>query len=581
MLKLIKTFNYLLKTTIVNNPPQGGITLEQPEELTVLTTPNTLPVQSEKPNITAMLSCYCGGNIPNNSNNNTHRQISDIVIDWGGLRALQVPPKIAPILENDRLVVYAFIKEPLFDTKITVRGMRGGSGDVFTQIYDFRPASKTTGKMLQSITARKLIRLLESGKMSQQDILNSGVVLDSTWHNSLSSGTAQGKKSEVLPLSLKFGVLSKNTHFELATKKKTTTTAVMATPKTPNPQTSAPPAPLGKGGGVKRKPLKTFGFEEKKNLSEKMNALQPEKYPGLLNIIKEANPHINKDDPEIEIDLDAMDNITLFRIEQYVKSCLPTSRPVKKRKSQQDKPSPAVKRSKTSSHASSFSTASRTNPIGTPSTPTPMAISTSHTHTPTHSPSPPPSSTSAIVQQQNSIPAQQVSSPVPMVTQSTAAPNKFSNLTVATEYNDEESESDSDEPEKSLEECDKILKLLEKHQYAWPFLTPVDPDILNIPDYFDIVKHPMDLGTVRKNLKKYNSAKEFAVDVRLVFKNCITYNQPGSDIVIMANALSDIFEKQYAPTKQVSADAEKLQLLEAKLEEMQRTIQHLRSTIHK
>jgi len=49
----------------------------------------------------------------------------------------------------------------------------------------------------------------------------------------------------------------------------------------------------------------------------------------------------------------------------------------------------------------------------------------------------------------------------------------------------------------------------------------------------------------------------------------------------MANTLSDLFEKQYAPTKQISADAEKLQLLEAKLEEMQRTIQHLRSTIHK
>jgi len=129
--------------------------------------------------------------------------------------------------------------------------------------------------------------------MSPQDIANSGVVLDSTWSNSLSNGTAQAKKNEVLLLSLKFGVLSKNTHFELATKKKTTT-AVMASPKTPNVQTSAPPAPLGKGGGVKRKPLKNFGFEEKKNLSEKMNVLQPDKYPGLLNIIKEANPHINK-----------------------------------------------------------------------------------------------------------------------------------------------------------------------------------------------------------------------------------------------------------------------------------------------
>ncbi|CAM9690391.1 unnamed protein product, partial [Laminaria digitata] len=32
------------------------------------------------------------------------------------------------------------------------------------------------------------------------------------------------------------------------------------------------------------------------------------------------------------------------------------------------------------------------------------------------------------------------------------------------------------------------------------FRTPVDPKAMNIPDYFQIVKNPMDLGTVSERL---------------------------------------------------------------------------------
>ncbi len=39
-----------------------------------------------------------------------------------------------------------------------------------------------------------------------------------------------------------------------------------------------------------------------------------------------------------------------------------------------------------------------------------------------------------------------------------------------------------------------------KHNQAWPFLTPVDTVKLNIPDYFMIIKRPMDLGTIKKRL---------------------------------------------------------------------------------
>ncbi len=40
-----------------------------------------------------------------------------------------------------------------------------------------------------------------------------------------------------------------------------------------------------------------------------------------------------------------------------------------------------------------------------------------------------------------------------------------------------------------------------KHQHSWPFLTPVDTVKLGLPDYFKIVKHPMDINTVKKRLE--------------------------------------------------------------------------------
>lgn len=39
----------------------------------------------------------------------------------------------------------------------------------------------------------------------------------------------------------------------------------------------------------------------------------------------------------------------------------------------------------------------------------------------------------------------------------------------------------------------KLLPALLKHKMAWPFCSPVDPEALRIPDYYKIIKHPMDL----------------------------------------------------------------------------------------
>lgn len=44
--------------------------------------------------------------------------------------------------------------------------------------------------------------------------------------------------------------------------------------------------------------------------------------------------------------------------------------------------------------------------------------------------------------------------------------------------------------------CKKTLRNLMKHEYGWPFNLPVDPVALEIPDYFDVIKRPMDFSTI-------------------------------------------------------------------------------------
>ena len=91
----------------------------------------------------------------------------------------------------------------------------------------------------------------------------------------------------------------------------------------------------------------------------------------------------------------------------------------------------------------------------------------------------------------------------------------------------------------------KIFEILEGDPLAYDFLEPVDYVALNILDYPKIITHPMDLGTVKKNLHDnvYPTFKEFLDDINLIWTNCRTYNQSGSDIVKMANHCEKIFNK--------------------------------------
>ncbi|KAL5715949.1 hypothetical protein ACHQM5_017699 [Ranunculus cassubicifolius] len=96
--------------------------------------------------------------------------------------------------------------------------------------------------------------------------------------------------------------------------------------------------------------------------------------------------------------------------------------------------------------------------------------------------------------------------------------------------------------------CGALLSRLLKHKHGWVFKAPVDVEGLGLHDYYLIIKHPMDLGTVktRLNANWYKTPREFAEDVRLTFYNAMTYNPKGQDVHIMAEQLSQIFEERWA-----------------------------------
>uniref|UniRef100_A0A1J3H5I7 Transcription factor GTE11 n=1 Tax=Noccaea caerulescens TaxID=107243 RepID=A0A1J3H5I7_NOCCA len=106
-----------------------------------------------------------------------------------------------------------------------------------------------------------------------------------------------------------------------------------------------------------------------------------------------------------------------------------------------------------------------------------------------------------------------------------------------------------------MKQCETLLKRLMSHPDGWLFNTPVDVVKLNIPDYFTIIKHPMDFGTVKSKLTSgtYSSPSEFSADVRLTFSNAMTYNPPGNDVYVMADSLSKFFEVRWKTIQKKSS----------------------------
>lgn len=91
--------------------------------------------------------------------------------------------------------------------------------------------------------------------------------------------------------------------------------------------------------------------------------------------------------------------------------------------------------------------------------------------------------------------------------------------------------------EELYESAEKVLTELKAHtEHSFPFLNPVKKK--DAPDYYLIIKHPMDLGTMTKKLKQfaYRSKKEFVDDLNQIWKNCLKFNS-NPDHVFRKHAL--------------------------------------------
>ena len=99
-----------------------------------------------------------------------------------------------------------------------------------------------------------------------------------------------------------------------------------------------------------------------------------------------------------------------------------------------------------------------------------------------------------------------------------------------------------------------LEKLYAMEPEALPFRYPVDPQALGIPDYFEIIKNPMDLTTIKKKLDEgtYKEPWEFVDDVWQMFENAWTYNRKQSRVykycskVNLHSQKSTIFSRFFA-----------------------------------
>ncbi|XP_074583384.1 uncharacterized protein LOC141839217 [Curcuma longa] len=98
-------------------------------------------------------------------------------------------------------------------------------------------------------------------------------------------------------------------------------------------------------------------------------------------------------------------------------------------------------------------------------------------------------------------------------------------------------------PERKLLEA--ILDKIQKKDTYGVFADPVDID--ELPDYLDVIEHPMDFGTVRKKLARnaYRSFEQFEDDVFLICSNAMQYNAPDTVYFRQARAMQDIGRKEF------------------------------------
>nr|XP_057942276.1 transcription initiation factor TFIID subunit 1 isoform X2 [Doryrhamphus excisus] len=87
---------------------------------------------------------------------------------------------------------------------------------------------------------------------------------------------------------------------------------------------------------------------------------------------------------------------------------------------------------------------------------------------------------------------------------------------------------------------ESIINDMRDHPNTYPFHTPVNAKV--VKDYYKIITRPMDLQTLRENVRKrmYPSREEFREAVELIYKNSATYNGAKHPITQVAQSMLDL-----------------------------------------
>ncbi|TYJ34760.1 hypothetical protein E1A91_A05G191500v1 [Gossypium mustelinum] len=101
-----------------------------------------------------------------------------------------------------------------------------------------------------------------------------------------------------------------------------------------------------------------------------------------------------------------------------------------------------------------------------------------------------------------------------------------------------------------------ILDRLQKKDTYGVFSEPVDSE--ELPDYHDIIAHPMDFSTVRKKLDEgaYTTLEQFEIDVFLICSNAMQYNAPDTIYFRQARSMQELARKDFENLRQDSDEGE-------------------------
>ncbi|QRV80287.1 bromodomain associated protein [Ceratobasidium sp. AG-Ba] len=109
--------------------------------------------------------------------------------------------------------------------------------------------------------------------------------------------------------------------------------------------------------------------------------------------------------------------------------------------------------------------------------------------------------------------------------------------------------------------CRAVLNAINRNPHANLFRLPVDPVRDQAPNYFDVIKNPMDLSTMKAKLdnRTYRDRAGFESDFKLMIQNAKTYNPPKTYAYNEAVALEKVFNDRWT---KIDANASAAQALE-------------------